>query len=91
MREIVKTEENKTELRWVKVSQQMATHGYSRSAQAIKMIWGRGLREKTGIDERVIKKKGKMTVGVNWGRKKKDGELIHEGKRREEERKGWTM
>ena len=90
MKEIIKTEHNKTEVRWVVISQQMALHGYSRSPLGIKMIWGRGLREKTGIDERVCKRTTKMTVGVHWGRMRKGGGPIREGIRRDE-RRGWTL
>ena len=90
MKEIVQTESNKTEARWVRASEQMALHGYTRSPLGIKMIWGRGLREKTGIDERVIKRTDKMTVGVNWGRLRRDGGLIREGSKREE-RRGWSL
>ena len=90
MKEIIKTEHNKTEARWVIISQQMAVHGYSRSPLGIKMIWGRGLREKTGIDERVCKRTEKMTVGVHWGRVRKGGQPIREGIRRDE-RRGWTL
>ena len=90
MKEIIKTEHNKTEFRWVVISRQMALHGYSRSPLGIKMIWGRGLREKTGIDERVCKRTEKMTVGVHWGRMRKGGGPIREGIRRDE-RRGWTL
>lgn len=60
------------EVRWDLARVRLKERGFHRSAPATKMTWMRGLRERSGIDERKTKKMEALTTGLqkkkrSWG------------------------
>ena len=64
------------EIRWVIAAKELEKYGVQRTPDAVKMIWMRGLRERSGIDERTAKKGRTMTTGLQPNRKRKRKEVV---------------
>jgi len=62
------------EVRWELARVRLREQGFHRSAPATKMTWMRGLRERSGIDERRNKKMETLTTGLQKKRKSWGGE-----------------
>lgn len=69
MGELVAEESAVGEARWDLARVRLRQHGVHRSAAATKMAWMRGLRERSGIDERRSKKMESLTTGLQRKRK----------------------
>ena len=57
------------EARWDLARVRLRERGVHRSAAATKMAWMRGLRERSGIDERRTKKMESLTTGLQKKKK----------------------
>ena len=77
MTSIVANGLNGTEQRWVLASEELKRKGFTRSPIGCKMAWMHGLRERSGVDERVAaKNKTVLSTGLQGkkGKRARDGD-----------------